>query len=256
MTGSLSRREGYAALLAATGDHPFVRLDLSPSMAATWWQGPGAVAFTRTGHRGRTSWTVLGTDEGAAAVVEDLPGLLRQHTPGAARATAVTVPRQVEQLLHARFRVSLGGDWEWYYTLQPPPAPHLEDTVVLLDHGERRDEVAAFLAVASPTADTAPGGPQRWFAVETPGHRLLAVTAYGLTGAGVPVLSSVAVDPAERGRGLGRRVVAAVTRLAVLEHGACTLGMYSTNAAGRALYRSLGYASPVAWASRVVLPLP
>lgn len=122
--------------------------------------------------------------------------------------------------------------------------------MVALDDVARHDEVVDFLARHSPSADTAPGQGERWFAIETGDGHLVAVTAYGQSAAGAPHLSSVAVDEAMRGRGLGRRIVSTVTRLAVNEHEVCTLGMYSHNAVARALYLSLGYDNPYRWASR------
>jgi ribosomal protein S18 acetylase RimI-like enzyme len=56
-------------------------------------------------------------------------------------------------------------------------------------------------------------------------------------------LSSIAVHPGARGRGLGKTVTAALTRQ-LLEDGCdlVTLGMYAVNSTGRALYDALGYA--------------
>lgn len=111
----------------------------------------------------------------------------------------------------------------------------------------------AFLEAHSPTADTEPGQGERWFGVEEPDGSLCAVAAWGTTRAGAPHLSSVAVDTRRRGQGLGRTIVGAVTRRAVLESGVCTLGMYSDNTVARGLYLSLGYDRRCAWSSRPVV---
>jgi ribosomal protein S18 acetylase RimI-like enzyme len=66
------------------------------------------------------------------------------------------------------------------------------------------------------------------------------------------VLSGIAVEPALRGRGLGRAVTAELTRRAVARHGLCTLGMFSSNTVARRLYRRLGYRTGQAWATRVL----
>jgi ribosomal protein S18 acetylase RimI-like enzyme len=146
-----------------------------------------------------------------------------------------------------------GGDWEWFHTTAAPADDRSHGLVRPLDDVARGEEVSAFLAAHSPTADTEPGTGERWFAVEAPDGSLAAVAAWGTTRAGAPHLSSVAVDSTLRGRGLGRTVVGALTRMAVAEAGVCTLGMYSHNDVGRSLYLSLGYANVAAWASRPVV---
>lgn len=250
---TLHERHGRASLLAATDDHPFIRYDVPPHLTETWWQVEGAVAFRRS-RKARTSFTLLGHDDAVAGLVDRLPELAARSGQPPRRPTTigVSVPQHLETLLHQRFRVGDGGDWEWFWTdTAPAPRPDHE-RVAPLDDVARHDEVTAFLARHSPTADTAPGGGERWFAIED-GGRLVAVAAYGHTLVGAPSLSSVAVDDSLRGQGLGRLIVGAVTRLAVAEQGVCTLGMYSHNDAARALYRSLGYDNPCRWASRAVI---
>jgi ribosomal protein S18 acetylase RimI-like enzyme len=270
-TAPFVTRHGHAALLEATGDHPFVRYDVPSALAETWWQSadaggpgdgaggrPGAVAFRRTRHTSRHLVSLLGDDAGVARLVDALPELAREArlSPDGRGAVGVSVPQHLEALLTRRYRVLPGGDWEWFWTDSPPPPDgRAAARVVPLDDVARRDEVTAFLAAHSPTADTAPGGGERWFAVLSGAGSLEAVAALGRTSAGAPHVSSVAVDGALRGRGLGRAVVAAVTRVAVEESGVCTLGMYSHNVVARGLYRSLGYHDACAWAGRsVVLP--
>ncbi|MEO6999753.1 MAG: GNAT family N-acetyltransferase [Terracoccus sp.] len=255
-------RHGYDTLLEASAWHPFVRFELSPNRAGTWWQAPGAVAFRRESVRHGPSYVLLGDDHGVGTLLEHLPVLERHERTVSGRrgSVSVTLPQHLEpQLRH--WRVGAGGDWEWLATEAVPPAsvgggrsdaavPF--DHVVPLDDVGRRDEVAAFLAEHSPTADAAPGAGEQWFAIETPTGTLAAVAACGRTPAGAPHLVSVAVDGALRGRGLGREIVGALTRRAVLEHGVCTLALYSTNGAARHLYLSLGYGNVCAWASRAV----
>ncbi len=185
-------------------------------------------------------------DEIAVAVQHD-----DTSSPGA--AFGVSVPQHLEPLLHQRFRVGQGGDWEWFHTDRAPAPDPSHDLVHPVDDIARSAEITAFLAQHSPTADTPPGGGERWFVVDGPDGSLAAVAAWGTTLGGAPHLSSVAVDTTLRGRGLGRTIVGAVTRHAVHEAGVCTLGMYSDNTVGRALYRSLGYQAVCAWASRAVI---
>lgn len=248
------RRHGWDRLLAATGESPFVRYEIPESGADPWWELDGAVALRRRRHRdGRPGWLLLGADAGVTGLVNAL-GQLASADGATPLGTpfGVTIPRRLGPLLDRHFRVQGGGDWDWFWTTSPPVGTAELAAVVPLDHVGRSDEVAAFLATHSPTADTPPGGVERWFAIENADGRLAAVTAYGSTATGAPHLSSVAVDTSLRGRGLGRTIVAAVTRLAVTEHGVCTLGMYADNTVARALYRSLGYIDACAWASRAV----
>ncbi|GAB3069485.1 hypothetical protein GCM10027053_37010 [Intrasporangium mesophilum] len=251
----LDVRHGIAALLAATDDNPFVRWEVTEELATTWWQAEGAVGFRRIRPNGRSTFNLLGSDTGVARLVDHLPTVADAVEPHrtAHSVFGVSVPQHLEPLLHQRFRVIQGGDWEWFHTTTLPDALQTDRLVQPIDDVARADEVAAFLAEHSPTADTAPGLGERWFALEDDG-RLAAVGAWGHTRAGAPHLSSVAVDTSRRGQGLGRAIVSAVTRRAVLETGLCTLGMYSHNDVARRLYESLGYRMVCAWASRAVTP--
>jgi GNAT superfamily N-acetyltransferase len=253
---TIRRRHGYAALLAAAHDSPFIRYEIPDELAHTWWECPGddAVVFRRIRHHpehgARPAFVLMGRDAGVLALMAALPAMAEtviaeEH----AETVSVSLPQHLETLVHKDFRVLGGGDWDWFYTTRTPPS------VSGLDDVARREEIATFLVQHSPTADTAPAGGERWFAIERADGRLAAVTAYGTTAKGVPHLSSVAVDESLRGRGLGRRIATAVTRVALREHGVCTLGMYSHNTIARTLYRSLGYDNPNSWASRAVVPL-
>lgn len=251
---------GLAGLLRWTGDNPFVRWEVTEELADTWWTTSGAVAFQRTRKATRRTVNVMGDERGVATLLDALPQIADEIDPQR-KAFSVSVPQHLEPLLRERYRVFEGGDWEWFHTTTPPRADPSHDLVLPLDDVARSDEVRAFLEEHSPTADTEPGGGERWFAVEGPAgggrpDRLVAVTAWGTTRAGAPHLSSVAVDARERGRGLGRTIVGALTRLAVAETGVCTLGMYSHNDVGRRLYLALGYQQVCAWSSRPVVVDP
>ena len=252
VTGDVMTGHGLSGLLAATGDHPFVRWEVTSDLADTWWRAGDAVAFQRTRKAIRRTVNILGGDDGATRLIDALPLIAATVAPER-RALPVSVPQHLEPRLRERYRIMEGGDWEWFHTTVAPPSDPSHDLVRPLDDVARAAEVSAFLAAHSPTADTEPGTGERWFAVESPDGSLAAVAAWGTTRAGAPHLSSVAVDTTLRGRGLGRTVVAALTRMAVTEAGVCTLGMYSHNDVARGLYLSLGYADVAAWASRPVL---
>lgn len=243
---------GLDGLLSATSRHPFVRWEVTEELADTWWSAPDAVAFQRTRKAIRRTVNVLGEDDGVTALLDHLPEIAATVSPER-RAFSVSVPQHLEPRLRERYRVLDGGDWEWFHTTTAPDEQPSHERVVVLDDTARADEVRAFLAAHSPTADTEPGLGERWFAVEDDDGSLLAVTAWGTTRAGAPHLSSVAVDTRRRGLGLGRTIVGAVTRRAVAEAGVCTLGMYSDNDVARGLYLSLGYDRLCAWSSRPVV---
>jgi ribosomal protein S18 acetylase RimI-like enzyme len=83
---------------------------------------------------------------------------------------------------------------------------------------------------------------RRWWGVPDGDGGLLACAADTSVTTGVGRLSSIAVHPAARGRGLGRAVTAALVRH--LFDAGCdvvTLGMYASNASGRAVYDALGF---------------
>jgi ribosomal protein S18 acetylase RimI-like enzyme len=250
---------GLAALLAATGGHAFVRWEVTPDRAATWWQVDGAVAFLRTRRTNRQTINLLGDDVGVEALLDhlhEIADLVEGDDSGSrpsVRALSLSLAPHLEHLLHDRFRVGAGGDWEWFHTTTAPPDHPSQRLVRVLDDRARAVEVSAFLERHSPTADTPPAQGERWLAIENEDGSLAAVTAVGRTPVGAPHLSSVAVDSSVRGRGLGRTIVAAATRQAVLESGVCTLGMYSHNDVARGLYLSMGYELDCAWSSRAVM---
>jgi len=247
-------RHGRDALLEATGDSSFVRWEVTEDLATTWWQVDGAVAFRRIRPGGRSAYNLMGSDEGVSRLVDRLPGIVEAVDPHrmARGVFGVSVPQHLERLLHQRFRVFDGGDWEWFHTTNQPAALPSDEQVHPIDDRGRADEITAFLAEHSPTADTSPGLGERWFAIDGEDGGLAAVAAWGHTSVGAPHLSSIAVAESRRGQGLGRAIVSAVTRRAVLGKGVCTLGMYSHNTVARRLYRSLGYDMVCAWASRAV----
>ena len=244
----LVQGSGHAALVDASGGHGFVRWDVPPELADTWWRAGDAVLFRRLRRRG-VAFAALGDASGVSALLDALPELA--EGVGARWPLGLSVPRHLEPLVHERFDLDPGGDWDWFVTTRAPDPFGPEALVRPLDDTGRREEVSAFLAEHSPTADTAPGEGESWWGVDLDG-RLVATAAVGLLPTGAPSVSSVAVDASVRGRGLGRAVVGAVTRRAVADHGVCTLGMYAHNGVARSLYTSLGYTTEVAWASRSV----
>jgi len=221
-----------AAEVLLAGDHdPYVRGSLRRPLVSGW-SGPGALAWLATDAEERVPYLMsLGEPTAVAALMADLAPELRDRQ-------RVTLPRGTSPLLPAWLGLS-GTDWDFRWTAAPPPPQPGEELAVPVED----DAVAPLLAAASPTASAQPGDPavRRWVGVEQDG-RLLACAADTSATTGVGHLSSIAVHPAARGRGLGSAVTAALTRQ-LLAQGCdvVTLGMYADNSAGRALYDRLGF---------------
>ena len=219
-----------AEVLLATDHDPYVRGTLrQPHVSG--WTGHGAVCWRATDAEERVGYVMtLGEPHAVALLVEEL-------LPELPHQTRVTLPRGTAPLLPAWVAID-GTDWDfWWYDAPPAARPREVDVVDVTD-----DEVAAVLTTWSPTASSAPGDPgvRRWVGVRGP-HGLLACAADTSGATGVGHLSSIAVAPEARGQGLGAAVTTALSRQ-LFDEGCelVTLGMYASNEAGRALYRSLG----------------
>ncbi|HEX2704862.1 MAG TPA: GNAT family N-acetyltransferase [Candidatus Lustribacter sp.] len=242
----------YDALLAASGESPYIRYAVGARGVAAARAVPGGVAVPRTTHTGRQSWTLLGD---ARAVGELLGQAPFQGAEAARLPFSLTLARTCLPLLDQGFRITAGDDWDWMWTLTSPPASpraHAEQRDVIPLAGRDASAVARFLERHSPRASTQPGGDHDWFGIHDASGDLVAIGALGTTSAGAGHLSSVAVDEHRRGEGLGARITAELTRIAVQRCGACTLGLYADNAPARALYRSVGYDGPLEWSTRIV----
>ncbi len=219
-----------AEVLLATDHDPYVRGTLRRPMVSGW-AGHGAVAWRATDAEERTPYFMTrGEPAQVALLVEELLPELPDRTP-------VTVPRGTVPLLPAWVALD-GTDWDFRWLGEPPPSQQGEDDVVEVGG----DEAGALLALASPTASALPGDPAvlRWVGVRGPdGLRACAADTSAATGVGH--LSSIAVHPDARGRGLGKAVTAALSRRLFADGcDVVTLGMYASNTAGRALYDRLG----------------
>lgn len=218
-----------AEVLLATDHDPYVRGSLRrPDI--TGWAGHGAVAWRSNEERVAYLMT-RGEPPAVALLVEELLPELRDQT-------RVTLPRGTAPLLPAWVAMADGTDWDLRWADSPPPMQPGEDGVVEVT----AEEVATVLATWSPTASAPPGDSavRCWLGIRGPAG-LLACAADTSAATGVGHLSSIAVDPAQRGQGLGAAVTAAlIRRLFDAGNDLVTLGMYTENAAGRALYDRLG----------------
>ena len=222
-----------AEVLVATGHDPFARGTLRRA-EVRGWLGDGACAWVGTDAEERVSYlSALGEPPAVAALVADL-------LPELPPRQRVTLPRGTPPLLPAWVAVD-ATDWDFRWLPEPPPVQAGEDLVV---PDVPDADVRALLELSSPRASALPGDAavRRWWGVPDEDGRLVACAADTSAATGVGHLSSIAVDPAARGRGLGKAVTAALTR-ALFADGCdvVTLGMYADNAPGRALYDALGF---------------
>jgi len=221
-----------AEVLLATDHDPYVRGALRRPMVSGW-TGHGAVAWRATDAEERLPYLMtLGEPAEVARLVEELLPELRDQT-------RITLPRGTAALLPAWVALE-GTDWDFRWLGEPPPVQPAEELVVEVTD----DEVGPLLALASPTASALAGDPAvlRWVGVRGP-DGLLACAADTSAATSVGHLSSIAVHPDARRRGLGAAVTATLMRRLFAD--GCdlvTLGMYASNSAGRALYDHLGMA--------------
>jgi ribosomal protein S18 acetylase RimI-like enzyme len=229
---ALTQLGSAAEVLVATGHDPFARGSLRRPMARGWMAGR-AVAWLGVDAEERTSYlSALGPPADVAALI----GALVEEVPPKQR---MTLPRGTP--VHLPAWMSLDGtDWDFRSLREPPPVQPGEDGVEEVDDDAA---VRALLTASSPTASALPGDAavRRWVGIRE-GGELLACAADTSSATGVGHLSSIAVHPSARGRGLGRVVTAALARQ-MFDEGCdlVTLGMYADNTYGRAMYDALGF---------------
>lgn len=224
--------DSAAEVLLATAHDPFVRSSLRRAMVRGW-TGEGATAWLGVDPDDLTPYlSTLGEPPAVAALLTEL---LTELPP----RQRVTVPRGTPACLPAWVGMD-GTDWDFRWLDSPPPVQPGEERVEPVD-----DDVAvkALLTASSPTASAHPGDAsvRGWVGIRD-GGALIACAADTTGSSGVGHLSSIAVHPGARGRGLAKAVTAALTRR-LLEDGCdlVTLGMYAHNTVGRAVYDALGY---------------
>jgi GNAT superfamily N-acetyltransferase len=176
----------------------------------------------------------------ALGPAEEVGALLADLLPELPPKQRLTVPRGTPAHLPAWVSME-GTDWDLRWLGAPPPYQAGEDLVQPVGDDA---EVERLLRESSPTASAMPGDPavRRWVGIRENGA-LICCAADTSAATGVGHLSSIAVHPAHRGRGLGSVVTAALVRLLFYEGSdIVTLGMYADNAYGRAMYDRLGFA--------------
>ena len=257
---SLLTVASHAELLALTDHDPFVRWGIADPLPGRSLATEGAVAVERFGRRGRGLWVFPHSGGGASS----MRALLRQLRGPALEmgTTGISVPQAYAGELAEAFDLGPGGEWDWMWTTQHPPASIPgEEHLVVLDDTRDAEEIAALSTVHSPRGEGDPGTgrTQLWLGLRSsagthprlgPDGELVAVGAMQSLESGAPHLAGIVTHVEHRGRGLGRAVTAGLTRAAITTYGVCTLGMYSDNPPARAIYVGLGYRTAYAWHSR------
>lgn len=173
--------------------------------------------------------------------------------------SGICVPQPYAEVAHAVFDLAEGGDWDWMWTTEEPPAHPLEHRLSPLDDVADAEVINTFSGAHNPrvwsTAGT--GRTERWLAAyaddDGPTWRLgdlIAVGGLQREPSRAAHLAGIVTHQGIRRAGWGTAISAALTRLAVRTEGVCTLGMYADNDAARRVYHRLGYRTAHVWHSR------
>jgi ribosomal protein S18 acetylase RimI-like enzyme len=234
------RLAGRAAVLAAAGHHPYVRLNTTGDV--TGYRSEDLLAWIGTDPRGPTVWA-LGDPATALACARELHGRSAD-----AAATRMHLPRVPAAAGSAAFPVALQDDWDFLTATSPPPVTPAEDEVEQVPPGAG-DDIGHLLDSAFPATTTRPGDQRvrRWYGIRNSG-RLVAAGADRSRG-GIGFLAGLAVHPEHRRRGLGAALTARMTRDLHAEFGVVTLGVMSDDAGARRMYERLGFTDALARSS-------
>ncbi len=249
----MRRLSTRSELVDATDGHPVAVLDVGTGFVAPAYAvgspTDGAVAFHRRSDHGVPGTAALGTTSGLATLLDDAE--VRAWVAGEGKRH-LSVPRGSIGVVAERLELGTrGGDWDWLWTRDAPPAVAGEEHVRPLDPA-RREDVVRFLDDHSPRTHGQPFArpDQHWVGVHGPEGVLVAVGCSEPSEGGTPTLAGIAVATDRRGEGWGAAVTAHLTRLAVEATGACALGMFADNGTARRLYHRLGFRTGMEWTSR------
>jgi GNAT superfamily N-acetyltransferase len=219
---------GRAAVLAATGAHPYARLTTGDGAGVVGVRDGSTVVWITPG----PVLCALGDGEVAAANAVRL---------AAARRIVGSRWWHLPRLTGEPPVPATGCDeWDFRWTTAPPPPRGGEERAVPVDDDAG---IAALLDVAFPGTTTRPGDRRvrSWWGIRD-GDTVVACAADRSRG-GVGFLAGIAVHPEARGRGLGAALTAAMTRHLIGEFGIVALGVMTDNTVATRMYESLGYAA-------------
>ncbi|MEV4628688.1 GNAT family N-acetyltransferase [Micromonospora sp. NPDC049523] len=239
---------GRAAILAAAGDHPYVRLNAQDGDDPTGYLLDDAAFWTGTGPYGVTGWAT-----GDAAQAVELAAELR--AAGTFDPRWLHLPRLDADTLARHLPVTHRDDWDFRWAVAPPPVQPEEERVVRLGEADH-DAIDALVDVAFPTSTTRPGDPRvhHWYGIHD-GNRLVAAGADRSRG-GTGFLAGITVATDSRGRGFGAALTAAMTRTLLDETEEVTLGVLTDNLPAIRLYDRLGFAGSIARTSVGLASVP
>lgn len=242
-------------LLEISGRDPWVRWSLPARPAGEIWTDGRVLLVQRVGWR-PGFWVCGLTGPPTAGEVRE--GLLWLRDGGhlvRTGARSVSVPQDHLSVAQDVLPLGDGGDWEWMWTEQAPPADPREQALVELDDVEDAAEIECFSRSHNPRVwtDVGTGRVKRWLGLRGSDGRLVAVGGAEAEASGTPHLAGIVTAADRRREGLGSVISAGLTRTAIEQHGACTLGMFSDNDVARRVYHRLGFRTARAWSSRVLL---
>jgi ribosomal protein S18 acetylase RimI-like enzyme len=222
---------GPAAVLAATGSHPYARFAVGDATDIHGVAADGAVLW-----RGLSSYGWIGHGLGDVSTVVDL-------------VTATDVQDGVRWMSLPRHEprpgFALNEDWDLLWVTAPvAPQPGGERVVRLEPDAD--PHVDALLDVAMPDSVVRPGSPNvlAWYGIWADGTLIACVADRSpRVSADEPVglIGGVAVHPEHRRRGLGAAVSGELTRRLQETYDLVALGVMAHNDPAIRVYERLGY---------------
>ncbi|MCG5444737.1 GNAT family N-acetyltransferase [Micromonospora sp. NIE79] len=223
-----------AAVLAVTGQHPFVRHML--------WRGVPARAYQRDD---AVLWLLPPEHVPAGGAIGPAGTALEICVALAADGVlstgqALHLPRLECGVVSQRLAVVEHADWDFHWTGTAPPVQPDEERVVRLTEADH-PALAALIDKAFPSSTSRPGDPRvvDWYGIWA-GGRLVACGADRSRG-DIGFLAGLTVGPEQRGQGLGAALTAGMTRALLARFDTVGLGVYPSNVGAVRLYRRLGF---------------
>ena len=223
---------GSAAVLQATGDHPFALVRFAGDCVAYRTADALVVARPIAGGDVAVPW------DGTPASVELLA---RLTADGLIRPVVVEVTRPGLALVANRLPLGEVVRWSLLWTHRADD--FADDRIVRLGDADY-PEINEIFDEALPYTTNRPGEGRRqrgWYGIRVGGR--LAAVATDREEAGLGYVAGVAVRPEHQDRGLGTALVRTLTGRLVAEFGRCALGVVDGNPRALELFQRLGYTS-------------